>query len=37
VAARVVVGADGLLSRVREAWLGDGGPAFDSRVIFRWG
>ncbi|KIY99801.1 hypothetical protein MNEG_8159 [Monoraphidium neglectum] len=35
VAARVVVGADGLLSRVREAWLGDGGPAFDSRVIFR--
>lgn len=33
--ARVVVGADGLLSPVREAWLGDGGPQFDSRVVFR--
>ncbi|GBF90246.1 hypothetical protein Rsub_03379 [Raphidocelis subcapitata] len=34
-AARLVVGADGLLSQVREAWLGDGGPTFDNRVIFR--
>jgi 2-polyprenyl-6-methoxyphenol hydroxylase-like FAD-dependent oxidoreductase len=37
VQARVVVGADGLLSPVREAWLADGGPTFDNRVIFRWG
>lgn len=35
VAARIVVGADGLLSPVRQAWLQDGGPEFDGRVILR--
>lgn len=30
-----MVGADGLLSRVRELWLKDGGPQYDNRVAIR--
>jgi 2-polyprenyl-6-methoxyphenol hydroxylase-like FAD-dependent oxidoreductase len=35
VQARILIGADGYFSRVRECMLGDGPPAFEGRVTWR--